>query len=532
MKNFLRKVPLFTDLSEEDLNRLCGMVNEVLLPRGAELFAEGSPGDQAYVIKEGQIEIVKFSAGREVLLAVRKAGEVIGEMALLDAAPRMASARARADSQLIVINQDQLDQLVELSPSAARSLLQSVTARFRSTNIMLRQSEKMAQLGTLTAGMAHELNNPAAAAKRGAAELRSAISQMQTLQTGLGEMGLSARQKEDLARLEDLARQRAASPIDLDSLVHSDLESDLETWLEEHRVAKGWELAPNLANLGLDRTALDELAVDFSAQQLSPILSWLSVAYSVYSLLEEIDQGAGRISEIVKALKMYVYLDQGPVQPVDIHEGLDSTAIMLRSKLKGSGPGGGITVHRDYTAGLPRIQAYGSELNQVWTNLIDNAADAMQGSGEIILRTRLEPPWVVVEVEDNGPGIPQAIRSKVFDPFFTTKPPGKGTGLGLNISYNIVMKHAGTIELFSQPGKTVFQVRLPLDFEAAQSGPALVQGIRRLDDDALLNILESTRSIAVVGISDKPERPAYTVPAYLQSHGYRLIPVNPTLETV
>ncbi|HEX9029473.1 MAG TPA: CoA-binding protein, partial [Anaerolineales bacterium] len=534
MNNFLRHVPLFAGLSEEDLNRLCEMVSEMRLPGGAELFAEGSPGDQAYVIREGQVEIVKSSAGREVLLAVRQPGDVIGEIALLDAAPRMASARARSDCRLIVISQEQLDHLVSLSPTAARSLLQSVTTRFRSTNIMLRQSEKMAQLGALTAGMAHELNNPAAAVQRGADQLRNAITQMQAVQSSLADLNLPSEQRETLNKLEALALQKAARQLDLDVLERSDRETELESWLEEQGVPRGWELAPNLVNQGLDPAALDELAQGFSHQQLSTVLAWLNAVYIANSLVAEVSQGAGRISEIVKALKMYVYLDQGPVQPVDIHEGLDSTLVLLHAKLKANGSNGGIAVQREYAANLPHIQAYGSELNQVWTHLIDNAADALQGSGQIILRTRLEAPWVVVEVEDNGPGIPLVVQSQVFDPFFTTKPPGKGAGLGLNISYNIVMKHAGTIRLFSHPGKTVFQVRLPLDFNAAQPGstPTPVAGIRRLDDADLRAILENTRSIAVVGISDKPDRASHSVPAYLQSHGYRLVPVNPSLDTI
>jgi signal transduction histidine kinase len=189
------------------------------------------------------------------------------------------------------------------------------------------------------------------------------------------------------------------------------------------------------------------------------VIDWLNDTYTIYSLLEEIGQGAGRISEIVKALKGYTYLDQAPIQTVDIHDGLDSTLVILRSKLKP-----GITVHREYDADLPQIQARGSELNQVWTNLIDNAIGAMNGEGEITLRTRSNDQWVIVEIEDNGSGISEENLSNLFDPFFTTKPPGEGTGLGLNISHNIIVqKHQGRIDVTSRPGKTRFEVRLPLD---------------------------------------------------------------------
>jgi signal transduction histidine kinase len=211
--------------------------------------------------------------------------------------------------------------------------------------------------------------------------------------------------------------------------------------------------------LGYDRSELETLVADSTPSQFPAVIDWLNNTYIVYSLLEEIGQGTGRITELVKALKGYTYLDQAPIQSVDIHAGLDSTLVILRSKLKP-----GITVHRQYAADLPHIQAYGSELNQVWTNLIDNAIDAMEGQGELTLRTRYDEQWLIVEIEDGGPGIPEDIQPNLFDPFTTTKAPGKGTGLGLNIAHNIVaQKHQGRIDVHSQPGKTCFEVRLPLD---------------------------------------------------------------------
>jgi signal transduction histidine kinase len=211
-------------------------------------------------------------------------------------------------------------------------------------------------------------------------------------------------------------------------------------------------------NLGYERGELTTLVGGFSPSQFTAVIDWLNCTYTIYTLLDEIGQGAGRISEIVKALKAYTYLDQAPIQTVDVHDGLDSTLVILRGKLKTV-----ITVHREYAPDLPHIQAYGSELNQVWTNIIDNAIDAMNGEGEITLRTRRDGQWVIVEIEDNGPGIPEPIQPNLFDPFFTTKPPGQGTGLGLNISHNIVVqKHKGRIDVNSQPGKTRFEVRLPL----------------------------------------------------------------------
>jgi signal transduction histidine kinase/predicted CoA-binding protein len=525
--DFLRKIPLFMDLPKEDLERLCEMVSELLLPAGQILIEEGSLGDKAYVVKSGQLEILKESGGRHVLLAVRQAGEVIGEMALLESAPRFATVRARTDSNLLVIDHKHLDRLLNTSPSAAKAMLHTITARLRSTEIVLQQSEKMAQLGTMTAGIAHELNNPAAAMGRGAAQLEESIDRLRKTTLQLSKINLTETQQHTLDTLENLARQRASYPADLDPLARSDLQDQLETWLDEHEIDDSWELAPILVELNYDEELLNQLVSVFQSGGLSEVIQWLEATYNSYRLLQEIIQGTSRMSEIIKALKSYVYLDQAPMQTIDIHESLDNTLVMLRSKLKD-----GIHVQRAYDPDLPHILAFGSELNQVWTNLIDNAVDAMDGKGELIIRTRHEGEWVYVEFQDNGPGIPPDIQPKLFSPFFTTKPMGKGTGLGLNISYNIAKKHGGEITVTSQPGMTCFQVRLPLNFEKSQSESPPVPGFTPIDDEALRQILEQTRKIAVVGISKRPDSPAYSVPKYLQDAGYRIIPINPNLEEI
>jgi signal transduction histidine kinase len=289
--------------------------------------------------------------------------------------------------------------------------------------------------------------------------LQVTFSHLQQTHLRLGELNLSDSQLESLLTLDELAQRRAKQPSDMDSLARSDREDELETWLDEQDVENAWQVAPTLVSLGYDNDALNTLVETFTADQFCAVIDWLNDTYTIYSLLEEIGQGAGRISEIVRALKGYTYLDQAPIQTVDIHDGLDSTLVILRSKLKQ-----GITVLREYDEGLPHIQARGSELNQVWTNLIDNAIGAVNGGGKITLRTRSDDRWVVVEIEDNGVGIPEENLPNLFDPFFTTKPPGEGTGLGLNISHNIIVqRHQGRIDVTSQPGKTRFEVRLPLD---------------------------------------------------------------------
>jgi signal transduction histidine kinase len=331
--------------------------------------------------------------------------------------------------------------------------------------IMLRQSEKLATLGKLSAGMAHELNNPAAAAQRGAGQLRDAISQLRSVQFELGALSFSPPQLDALARLDQQAGAGAGQPSSLDPLARSDREYEIEDWLEKQGVEDAWELAPTLVNVGYKLDSLAELHQTFGAGQFPKVVASLCNLYTTHARLEEIGQGAGRIAEIVKALRSYTYLDQAPVQAVDVHEGLEDTLVMLRNKLKA-----GVAVRRNYAADLPRIQAYGSELNQVWTNIIDNAVYAMEGQGELILRTYRQESWVVVEIQDSGPGIPKETLPQIFDPFFTTKPPGAGTGLGLNISHNIVVqKHRGETTVQSEPGATCFQVRLPLNFEEAQA---------------------------------------------------------------
>ncbi len=527
MYDFLKKVPLFASMPDHDLERLCEMVTEVHLNPGEELFAEGSPGDKAYIIETGEIEILKASGERNVLLAVRKSGDVIGEMSLLEAAPRFASGRARTESKLLAISHSQLDELLDTSASAARSLLFTITSRLRSTELMLRQSEKMAQLGTLTAGIAHELNNPAAAAQRGTSQLNTTIAQLQEAQIGLSRLSLSTENWNKLSEMNTLVRDRASNHLVVDALERSDREYEIEGWLDNHGIPNAWEHSPTLVDLGLSENQLDDFVSDFSSEQLVEIINWLGATYNTYSLLEEINQGSERISEIVKSLKSYAYLDQAPVQSVDIHEGLNNTLVMLRHKLKE-----GVDVKREYAENLPHIQAYGSELNQVWTNIIDNAVDAMNGKGEIIIKTRQDGDWVIVELEDNGPGIPEEIQEKIFSPFFTTKAVGKGTGLGLNISYKIIEKHSGEIKVFSKPGKTRFQVSLPVDFQKVKSGDVPLSNTNSTSDEKLRQILESTKTIAVVGISAQEDKVNHTVPKYLRSQGYKIIPVNPSIDEV
>jgi PAS domain S-box-containing protein len=342
--------------------------------------------------------------------------------------------------------------------------LEETLNRLNEMHHQLIMQEKMASLGKLSAGMAHELNNPAAAAQRGAVQLQETFLKWQDIQLKMTDLKLEENQMRRVLALDQIANDRARKPAELAALTRSDMESVLEDWLQKLSIKISGELVSALVSLGYDQKSLEALAKEFTPSQFAVLIEWISIKYEIYRLVGEIGLGTGRIVELVKALKTYTHMDQAPVHSVDVREGLDNTLIILHNKLKI-----GVTVVREYSKNLPAIQAFAGELNQVWTNIIDNAVDAMGSKGTLTVRTRWEDPWVVVEIEDDGPGIPQEDQSKIFDPFFTTKGPREGTGLGLNISRNlIVKKHHGQISVKSKPGKTCFTVRLPLNIDLSE----------------------------------------------------------------
>ena len=341
---------------------------------------------------------------------------------------------------------------------ARNAALEETIQRINSMQDQLLLQEKMASIGRLSAGMAHEMNNPASAAQRGAAQASAVFARLQEAQIELGRLGLYGSRLDKLRELDALAARRARDPVELGAVERSDREAEVEDWLERYDVRSGGDLAASIVNLGVTRDGLDELGMVFGDERLPVVVEWLGLKSAIYALLSEIVVGTNRIVELVRALKMYTYMDQTPVQDVDVRTGLDDTLVILHNKLKH-----GVRVVREFDADLPLIQAYASELNQVWTNLIDNAIDAMGGQGTLTLRARRAGDRVEVQVEDDGPGVPADIRSKLFDLFFTTKAPGEGTGLGLAISRNIIVKkHGGEFDLESRDGCTRFTVRLPI----------------------------------------------------------------------
>lgn len=333
--------------------------------------------------------------------------------------------------------------------------------RLMASQQALVQTEKMAALGRVSAGMAHELNNPASAAQRGVGQLREAVEAMSRASFSLGLSRLEADRLDRIRQLEVEAEARVRNSVSLDPLDRLDRESAIQDWLDTSGLEAAGVHAEALVDLGIEADDLGDLEALFGRNALCAVLERTVWWYTILTLIGEIGHGSGRIVDIVRALKSYTYLGQGSVQAVDLNEGLNDTLVMLNSVLKP-----GIVVRRDLDAALPRVNMHGAELNQVWTNLIGNAVDAMKGEGELTVRSRRDGSDAVVQIIDSGPGIPPEVRDRLFDPFVTTKPVGVGTGLGLSISHNIVVHHhGGTIDVESEPGRTCFEVRLPLGGE-------------------------------------------------------------------
>jgi signal transduction histidine kinase len=347
-----------------------------------------------------------------------------------------------------------------LNASLQRKKLRDLEKAYLEQEVMLRQNEKLATLGKLSAGMAHELNNPASAARRCAMQLSEAFTRLQEIHLQMRESKDNGSEIDTFLGLQNLIKERTVRPYEIDALTRSSREQEMETWLEELGVDNAWEIAPVLVNLGLDHAELSRIGPDLEPLQKITTIHWVTESALIYTLLDEILQGTSRVSAIVDGLKAYSYMDQAPIQLVNIHAGLESTLSVLQNRLTSR-----VSVVREYTPDLPQVMAYGSELNQVWTNLINNALDSIDGDGELHLFTACDNGWVNIEISDNGPGIAPEILGKIFDPFFTTKPPGKGTGLGLNICHNIVVqKHQGRIDVVSTPGRTTFKVQLQRNF--------------------------------------------------------------------
>ncbi|MDP9364877.1 MAG: ATP-binding protein [Chloroflexota bacterium] len=458
--DLLRSIPLFANLSHEDLAWVAAVGREVRLDAGAPLFVEGEKDVAFFVLVEGELRVSKRVGLEETTLATHRPGAFTGEIPLLTGTPYIATVRATTPSLALRFEVEPFHDLLGRCRGVAATVLRAVAQRVQTVNATVQQQEKLAALGRLSAGLAHELNNPAAAARRAGEQLCRSVHEVAELGLELARQGLAT---EQIAALTQLRREAAVpdqAVSALDPLARSDREDELAAWLEDRGVADAWELAPAFVGTGLD---VDRLAVAADAlppPAVGPALAWLAADLSTTGLVGEVEQATTRISELVSAVKTYSHLDRAPEGEVDVREGLASTLTMLGHKLRAKG----IRVTREDDPALPRIAAFPGELNQVWTNLLDNAIDAAGGEGRIWVRTRREPDRVLVEICDDGPGIPPETLPRIWEPFFTTKGVGEGTGLGLDVSRRIVVGQLrGDVRVESRPGDTRFQVRLPLD---------------------------------------------------------------------
>jgi signal transduction histidine kinase len=450
---FLRELPLLAGFPADALERIAGLAERLQLSAGDVLMEEGADPDGMYILMEGELEVTRGEGAAQVVLAVQGPGSFVGEMSLLEQAPRSATVRAIQASELLRIGADEFHEILTASPAAALTILRTFASRLRSTEAALRQNAKLASLGTLAAGLAHELNNPAAALSHSARALPEAVSELETRARHVGALGLEPALVARLASLCGGSASRAlADPVGLNQL-----EDDIAAWLDAGRIPRSFDLAGPLALGGWTPARLQEVAGQVPTAHAPAAMEWLAACCAVAALVEESRAAATAISDIVRAVKAHSYLGQAPIQRVDVRDGLESTLVVLRGRVKA-----GIQIVRDYAADLPSIEAYGGELNQVWSNLIDNAILAVGPEGTITLRAAPRDGGVVVEVSDSGPGIPAAQLPRIFDPFFTTRPPGSGTGLGLHVAHTIVRRHRGAIDVTSRPGCTAFTVQLPL----------------------------------------------------------------------
>ena len=477
----LRRTFLFEKLTDEQLDWLCREGHVEQLPAG-RVYTEGEPASCFYVLLDGEVALSRLVGGDDVETnRTNQIGVYSGawQAYLGDRVPQVYnnSMRAVVPSRFFVLDAEKLAEMMREWFPMALHMLEGLFFGIQNIQQTVAQRERLLALGSLSAGLTHELNNPAAAAVRATSSLRDRVAGMRHK---LGLIAMGPYDRETLAtliRCQEDAVERVAKAAPMTPMEASDREDEIVDWLEAHDIAGGWDIAPTFVQAGLDVPWLDQVATTVDQQTLEGAVRWLNYTLESELLMNEIEDSTTRISTLVAAAKQYSQMDRAPFQTVDVHELLDSTLLMLGRKI-----GDKITVVKEYDRSLPPVPAYAAELNQVWTNLIDNAVAAMEGEGTLTIRTDRDDGWAVISICDDGPGVPEDIRARIFEPFFTTKPVGEGTGLGLDISWRIVInKHHGDLSLESVPGDTRFIVRLPLDPPRDDADSAVVTDPDRED---------------------------------------------------
>jgi len=453
----LREFEIFSDLREEQLQWFASVAEQVVLSPGDIVMHAGDPAGALFLVLEGEVRGRRENGGRDVVGITWRRGQMLGMLPFSRMTVFPLAVRATTPARLLRLNKDRFPEMLQRIPELLPRLISVMVDRIKEYSRAEQQRDKLSALGKLSAGLAHELNNPASAAGRAAEGLRECMRELRRINKTLDNEALSCEERSSLASLEEKLLDRLASAPPRDALEQSDLEDELATWLTRRKIASASRLASGLVEAGVDLAALERLGAKFREDVLPDILARIVSSVGSERLTREIEGSTARISELVRAIKEYTYMDQAPAQEVDVHRGIESTITMLKFRLKH-----GVEVKREFDPGLPRIYAHGSELNQVWTNLIDNAIDAMGGKGELTIRTSRELDGVLIEVIDNGSGIPESVKPHIFEPFYTTKGVGEGTGMGLDTVYRIVRGHRGEVSFDSRPGRTKFQVRLPL----------------------------------------------------------------------